>query len=669
MDPNVPSPECAVSFVLTKSGCQPFPGRYRLDRAVGAVQPFEPLRCPSRSSPNDASSSDLPQLDDEVDPAPLGWRGLAAVLGGVQGRRRTQNGLRLSCWLLGLLGAVACDFETSGMQTMFDGEPSYVEFPGQRMLSGRFRDTWLDGSDAGGGFVTAVDSDDVLNLVSLPGGERCEVGPVAYYSPLEVRTTSGVVTVVAYLRDLDEAGRGALGFVGTDCTDWFTELKHAAFPHLVGTDGLLVLDRRDAQDALVVVDPWNRTTRELAPAVRELQRTQNGHFWSLEGDELVVRQPDFAEVWRMPEVTQFLLMGDQRAGVIRAGELGIVGQLNPDDWQLVASDVCFVHSADLGPSEELHFLSYATGCDAPELFLYSLPLQRSFPWFLPGTESSQPTAFTPGAEPQVIIDWRTPPYRAFLLTDLEPKPGPLVGNERYEGRRGSVWGGFFDPDTEGELQLERIGDGAQLRHDALAGEPAPRMVIDHDGQSGRLVQWQPGHEPTELARGVSALVRDLTIADYDGQVGNLLALEASETRLLARGVPSLRGAERYTDFEQQRLAVLSEYDGTVGSLTLWFDASKSGGNALGVQPVTVARGVPLWGYHLYAQFPGLAYLRDFDVTSNTGTLEVRFLRTRDTFVRKQGGVSEWHRTNWPAAGIIYTVPDGPDAGVWHAKLK
>jgi hypothetical protein len=556
------------------------------------------------------------------------------------------------------LGLASCHFESGGLEALFDGYASYINFPGDRLATGHFSRLRLDGDNQHGAYLVALENGQELTLVPLAGGAPCRVGTVSRHQIFRSgpEVSSMPAPVVAYLESSDDQGRGPLSFVGPDCSRWSTGLTSAELPRFAARAAYLVRDTRPEGDALVAVDPWNRVTHELGTRVADLQVDgETRAIWSIEGGQSVVRDSDLTELERFGTgVTELVLLGKEQAAIVDAGVLSLVsegGTVTP-----VATDACGSAAADPWNTPR-DCLGYLAPCaeQTPNIYQVSTGSYFAFEGF--GTP--------PGVNaPPLVTDWSSP-RQVFFLTGAEklgPTPGISSGPSSHRGYVGTLWSSGFTLGTSSPVTVERRAERALLSSilSCRWGDYA-RMLVDYDGTTGRLVEWQLS-QMLELATGVSEFSGCLAIASFDGTRGDLLAVPEGP-RVLAHGVPGLQGTSGVGS-ATNGLAVLSEYDGTTGTLLVF---TGSPWNGLSAAAETIARGVPLGGFDAFLDFPALGYLHDFDPALGAGTLAVRFLPSQDTFERP--GVSEWTQVTWPADGVVYAVPNGAEAGVYYAKAK
>jgi hypothetical protein len=237
-----------------------------------------------------------------------------------------------------------------------------------------------------------------------------------------------------------------------------------------------------------------------------------------------------------------------------------------------------------------------------------------------------------------VWSWPEPEPVLFYLSDVERLGGQTVG---------TLWAG-----TLGE-EPSRVAERASLESVADGYQSSFQAIVDFDGAAGTLIEWDPGGLPRELASRVAlARLHDYILVNYDGNTGDRarIAVDGSVEVLASEALPGMIASLNVAVF-------VTEAEGNVGTLTMedWDRELRR-----------VAEGVPDREFDVvWWSSEVLAYLRDFDTASSTGTLEVYFPRTRDRFGVER--VSDWFALGWPNEGIVYTVPDGDRAGTWFAE--
>jgi hypothetical protein len=270
----------------------------------------------------------------------------------------------------------------------------------------------------------------------------------------------------------------------------------------------------------------------------------------------------------------------------------------------------------------------------------------AIPWalrLLPPSKTSRP-------DPATDALW------AFFLRDLDNTGfGTLVvrnldGEEHVLGERAAL-------------------DRASVNEDDKYGYALTNLV----GEVGDLVRWEPNGTTETLA---SRVLRDGTgvawaplIVDWDGISGTSAHLVEGRLERRLERVPRRHFA--YTNLHG-RVALFNEFDGESGTLSIGSAVCPAGARDCTDKyyaPTPIARNV----YHPRHDFldkdenflPGIAYLADYDMETQTGRFEYRNLELGFTSAINDGVADFMYAGN----GLLYSVPFGEGAGIWLARAK
>jgi hypothetical protein len=173
------------------------------------------------------------------------------------------------------------------------------------------------------------------------------------------------------------------------------------------------------------------------------------------------------------------------------------------------------------------------------------------------------------------------------------------------------------------------------------------------------VRWQRDGSVETLAENVLYSAGDLII-DWNGAVGDRARLtDDGEVEVLLEGVPSRDYA--YGDASKRWQAIFDNSNGTTGTLSIDASGSRTYANKR-----VIARNVR-HGRHKFLDvvLPGIAYVSNYDIETDTGTLEYNNLE-----LGFRGIISEGVADFIPAGnGILYTIPFGTARGVWLARAQ
>jgi hypothetical protein len=539
-----------------------------------------------------------------------------------------------------LLAGCHVDFDTSGLSSLFDASPTYLNLPGDRVREGQFSRASIVGTDKEGAFVTAVDRDhaSAFGIFPLTGGPGCESAPAQSYNFYPFDPGSPLPTIIDFVEPAAGSSPARLHFVDVACNDKIPPIEGVGSIPPDPTWSLeeypaLLLLARDGR--FLYVKPWAGEVDVLATDAQGYGLTP-GKIWSVEGDgpQMVLRDQSLHEIGRFgTQVTEFDVTADgaARAAFVDDGTL-YLWKSKAKRPTSFAADACNV---SFPPGWGGLGVAYYSPCETRRLVLSGSKA-------LSGTEEGTFT-LNEGVIGSPTVDFQGDAAVVFFLTSDDPK-----------ATVGTLWAARVGSDPEHVADGVPIGSGAP-RLVASGGEW--RFFADVQNGSGRLLSYKPGAPARELARNVASYNAPLAIVDYDGKVGDLIAVAPNGTTsgVLARGVPKNGVAVDTTG-----LAVLTGYDGATGRLLL----SKPSPASF----ETVADGVRVGGFRLLQTMPAVGYLRAWDAASGTGILGVRVIETADTF---EDGIraSEWREIGWPEPGILYSVPSGSTRGLWYARLK
>jgi hypothetical protein len=598
---------------------------------------------------------------------------------------------RLCSWVaLGAGLVLGCVPKTEAVADLLDGAHSYVEFPGQRLLSGRLSAFGLDRSDAG--TVALGLRDGRLVIAPFEGGSECDAGPAAsvassQYYRLRVNASQ---PKVPFLETRDSGGRGPLKFTDHHCSVVPMEpLQDAVLPLNDGIDAslsrYLVLGEglepplsgfRRLYECL----PWLATPGCLPLAeVSRLEFTQKA-AWSIELDRdpenvqalgalanSLVRRGSSAGFTEFAYgVTELAIQrADDQVAFIDSRGLLVIDGRGLGLPEQIETDACSLH-ASRGLLRSTAF-SYRAPCDSGALVVYD-------------PKTKQRVELAGSGQPPALV---TPDYfsdrLAFYLSEAVAPPSGTNDRLRYYSAETAV------PHLAGTLWAERLGSGLPVRGPERAllasvvwtGREA-LAIADFDGTTGRYVRWNvDSGELFEIAQGVVDFDFGWVLSDFDGTAGTLRQLFPDfSSGVLAYGVPDrgsqplFQGSCLVASCNSELLsntikwAVLSEYDGETGTLLLFTRPADGPGYG---QPELIERNIPAGGYGLLHEGDALLYLKDYSASTGSGELNARFVRTADTFAVPN--VDRFYETSSPDPAILYSVPDGPKAGIWYARLR
>lgn len=508
------------------------------------------------------------------------------------------------------------------------------DIPGQRLLSGPHFDLSVQADAAGVRYALARDEESTLSIVNLSERTQCSVGVVVRYgNAIFAPEQTALVPIV--LRNED--GEPVLGFSTLDCQQLPFTVPAAGLPMDIVEDlpsgsGTSLLVRTPAE-GMLLVDPWQASSRVLASALRNEPLTALGHYLWVDSGSIIISNDQLTPVARFGESVTELTFSSQEAelayvertdGSTGGGSLFVVDALGDREPRELAQDACGLRYLGIGGSRKLAYLS---PCAERRLVLRDVE-----------DDSTLVVAAGVAGGPAVHrIDDR------WLITYV-------TGSDAT----GTLWARAPEEGSEPVL----IAENARATPSAVTLDGGGLLtLLDWSSNGGRLAEWR-NDTLTDVASGVVELAplgqlenRDLTLlANFNGVTGDLLRLGSDlSTELLASGVPPRAASED---------AFLANFDGEQGELRL-FNRSDGSSQLLGSG---VARG----SFRLAQQFSAMMMLTSRDPESNTSNFEVRLLDSGDEYLLNSG-VTEAREVAFPSPGFLYNVISGDQAGVWFSK--
>ena len=555
--------------------------------------------------------------------------------------------LTLACNIEGNVGGLA--------DTLLDPEPASIDSPGRKIVSGQYSSLELDASLSVGARLLALrhDREDAeLAVIPFEGGDACHVSDVQRFLRLASQVDINLPPIISVLGNLQD-GRGTLRFIDFGCQEVMPALEDVSLPQVLyprsAPTGFLALSGSGTVHFLDVVE---RKVSTVAENVR-IGRVGSKYLWLVEQGELLARDDKFDVKLRYgTDVQDFALFsGLKEQGVtdvvyLEAGTVYLAAG-GADEAVALADDACSI--TDVGHSGVFAFYS---PCAARRLNLaYKASLAGLDDADIQVTALSEQTI-----DPRQIDLFWGDGYGAALF----------ITNADGASDRGDLTLQVFDAETseaETATVLEssaHIGTGGVVRVDytGTSGTVMRAVVeVDDDGRP-QLASLDPIAEGVAQLPGVTISSSLGVLANYDDSAatGELVLfsydLDEPPTRL-AQGVPIQRHAR---DATRQRSAFVADFDGETG-MAYMVDGKTVTPLGQGVLPGTLA----------FVEMPNaVAYLSNRDGRKNALTL---YLLEPETEAVVNVGVNEFHGLPWPSPGILYSVSEGADPGIWFARAR
>lgn len=539
---------------------------------------------------------------------------------------------------------LGCDivqgFQDAG-DTLFPEQSTHLSSPALRLVSGGYRSLDLAAGRELSVLARSTERDTSLSVMRFANPVPCEIPDVGRYvaSRNPNRTEAGI----AYFHD--NATQGTLHFADTSCKTFDLELEDARMP--VGETERSVIVWAGGNLLDVAPNEGEGAVKTLAAEVTGIvTRGFSGRTFVLTAGQIEVFDSEWKSQGRFGESVAGLIRTSKGALYLDASGLRRLSAGETNDStadQLVYADACnlslrgeswatFQSPCAGGP---LHAYREATG-DVYDLDVAADPLNL---YLFPAHGSA-------GNDPS------KDPFWFIFLRDT------------------ATTSTFVVRDPQGKEH--EIGDQATLSYlglDDSTDEPYGYAMINMVDGVGDYVYFDLHGTRHTLAHDAYPRGERLLV-DWDGSTGSLASVSGDRLAIVAEHVPER--AFEFTDASKQWTVLFHDYDGQQGRL------SRFVGNldALAGTPPSAAFAAPeleeiapsvgiFTTASLGTLIPGASFLADYDTEKGTGRLtyenaELRFKAVVDN------GVSDYLITS---DYLLYTIPEGRDAGIWLATGK
>lgn len=544
-------------------------------------------------------------------------------------------------WLL-VPSMLGCDvvqgFQDAG-SSLFPEQSTHLSTPALRLVSGGYQSLALAAGRELSVLARSTQSDTSLFIMRFANPKPCEVPHVGRYvaSRNPNRTEAGI----AYFHD--NVAQGTLRFADTSCRTFALELEDARLPIGETEHSVIVWAGGD----LLEVAPEKDERTTLASAVTNvITRAFSGRTLVLTAGRLQVFDGEWRSQGSFGESVSNVLKTNKGALYLDATGLRRLsagpGNATTLD-ELVVADAC-----NLGMRDDTWATFHAPCAKArlralhePSGTLYDLKLDAD-----PRNLRLLPARGSAGQSP---ID--DPFWFLFLRNDASA-------------------GTFVVRNPQGVEQV--IGENATLTYSNLIDSgPTPYgyALVNVAEGVGDYVYFDAGGELRTLAHGVYTRA-DRMLVDWDGSSGSVAAVSGDRLTIVAKHVPD--APFEFTDASQEWTVLFHDWQGDSGRLSRFagsLDALASTPPNAPFSAPALQEVAPSVGIYtvvsLGALIPGTAFLANYDAATSTGRLtyenaELRFKAVVDH------GVSDYLVTS---DYLLYTIPYGPDQGIWLATGK
>ncbi|MCH2110344.1 MAG: hypothetical protein MK135_13560, partial [Polyangiaceae bacterium] len=183
-------------------------------------------------------------------------------------------------------------------------EAALLDAPGRRLTEGDFSQLTIDGSQQNGGYVLALhETENGSEAWCQPylNGAGCSVSPAVDFSRVSSKVDIELPGIFAVQEDRNAQGRGKIRFLDFDCQDVLPALENSSLPRIefpqTTPRGVFSLGE---DQSLNFIDPKNRIIEKIATKVT-LARVADDYLYTIEGEQVVVRDENFKEILRAGE--------------------------------------------------------------------------------------------------------------------------------------------------------------------------------------------------------------------------------------------------------------------------------------------------------------------------------------------------------------------------------
>jgi hypothetical protein len=552
--------------------------------------------------------------------------------------------------------------------TLFPEVKTYLEAPGFRLVSGNYRSMTLVASSEL--FLIARPADpEGTSLYSMRYADPkpCELRDVGRYW---AGGSEGLGrSYIAYFPGGQSSG--TLSFSDEACRRSSYTLPGADLPPVALIEPRQpVTEQNPPRRSLVLRSEGNLVALSADAESSELLLERAGgvlggvgpgffvHHFEKDKDTDISKVAAFDENWDLIDT-----FGD---GVVSWGVMG--GKLFVED----SSGISSVAASDVGHAQGVTPKLFAEGACA---LGFPAPSQRWLTMYSPCDEQKL-VLWDDREEERVELGFDAVPWALRLLVPSKTsRPDPMTD---------PLWAFFLrDIDNAGlgtlvvrnlEGDEHVLGEHAALERASVNEDDEYGYALTNVvGDTGDLVRWEPDGTTETLA---SRVLRDGTgvawaplIVDWDGSSGTSAHLVEGRLERRLERVPRRHFA--YTNIHG-RVALFNEFDGESGTLSIGRPVCPENASDCTDKyyaPVPIARNV----HHPRHDFldkdedflPGIAYLADYDIDTDTGRFEYRNLELGFTSAINDGVADFMYAGN----GLLYSVPYGEGAGIWLARAK
>ena len=496
-----------------------------------------------------------------------------------------------------------------------------------------------------------------MAVIPYPEGDICYVSPAVDFDRISSRLSVDIAGLFSVQRSLAENGRGEVNLVNFNCEEQYPSLSDTRLPRVLfpseDPKGMLAVD---GAGVLSMITPGDEKLRKIETEV-SLARTSQDYIFVGKNGKVVIYDRDLKRVDTLGNnVVEFIPQQGPRLALAMVDADGLSVWNEEDGINVLSASAC---SPTFWGTD---VLAYFDPCEERKLQVYALADKLGF------------DADEVKADEFVILDgpsgvaslekrtvvWATGghgTFLAFLLGDMNATSGALV--VASAAKNAEVKNGHSTLDV---LQLSDdsttfMGSEVLTNYDGTSGT----LVAFDYHKNGAPVDLLPLAERVTRLFGGTAYSSRGVLADFDGKVGNLINLEKGPDgpilTTLAAEVPN-----QATEVEPETgewVVLADSSDGSTGTLYM--------SDAKGRSTKDIAHGVLRNSARFLEEPRGIAYLVG-KADEEAAKLKVYLIDSGLTITVHET-VNEYRPLPWPSPGILYSVPEGKNQGLWYAKAR
>jgi hypothetical protein len=553
------------------------------------------------------------------------------------------------------LALSGCD-PTSGLADAADAalpnEKRYFDGAGTQLVQGPWSRVVVDLNVDTLYHVGARRTDDrepTFHLFGADAQSGCQVSPNAG-TWLMGKPAAAPFRLLPFVEDLDERGRGTLRFTTLDCEVQDLAIEDAGPPSPGLLDhGYLV----PTKEGYTFADPWSGESRELAAKLsRVLLWDDSVLLWADDTLKSFSAELEPGSKWGNTPVAVFNVRNDflvEDADGLHRVTLNDSLEINAES---VLEGACHLQQAG-GASwdEQGVWLVLEQPCGNPKPNIVHLDTETfeildtiELPF---EADARQMRARVPNPEEGDAV-----PLRVLYLTDVDA-----------DGL-GTLW--FWQAGADAAVEVANRGSLASVSLVPTPGEWLGTAHVNYQKiGSYDAYDWIRLRSDGTSEVIAEHVVRNASsgelLVNFDGVAGDLPEFDDDSYRVVAKALPPYSGA--VTSYAGERhYARVAHFDGVSGRVLLGTEAKDpSAWDAL-------AEGVPPDSPRFAWFMPALLFIEGWDPATKTGSL-VAYNYELDARTTIAERVSSFDLTTYPWDGVIYTVPQGKQRGIWFSKAK